>query len=170
MGQDANTQTDSSLPPFTDEQLQYLWDRDLRLSSHGTDWSRAHIRSYARRATAGFLILALGLAGAFYTAGHDAVTARDAIVKSGRLVSTAGCNRDYVTVQRLRSVLSRSLDFQRGALARGDITQAQFDRAHVYFKQQLKGLPPVDCRPAATLITDDPSDIGPTPKPLFPGH
>lgn len=164
----APNDTDSLNTPFTDEQMEYLWERDIRLSTHGTEWSRKHIRAYARRATAGFLVLALGVAGAFYAGGRDSAHSREAIVKSGRVVSIFGCNRDFVTVNRLRDVLSRSADFQRAALARGDITQAQFDRAAAYFREQLAGLPPVDCRPSATLITDDPTDIGQVPKPLYP--
>lgn len=175
--------TADSSPPFTQEQIEWLAARDAtldanreswviareeRLAKHGTDWSRRHVRSYARRATAAFVILALGIGGAFYAGGQDSTQSRRAIVKSGRVVSVSGCNRDYITINRLRSVLARSLDFQRAALNRGDITQDQYDRAVVYFKEQLMGLPPVDCRPSATILTDDPNDIGKVPEPLHP--
>src|SRR4051812_25194589 len=73
--------------PFTEEQVTYLEEREERLGEHGTAWSRSHLRSYSRRALSGFVILLLGLMGAFYAGGQDARTSRDAIVHSGRYVS-----------------------------------------------------------------------------------
>lgn len=169
--------------PFTQEQIEWLAERDAeldrrrrewideresRLKEHGTDWSRRHIRAYTRRATIGFLILLAGVGGAFYTQGKDRKESNRAIVQSGRVISVSGCNRDYVTVNRLRNVLKRSLDFQRAALQRGDITLDQFSRAQEYFVEQLDGLPQVDCRPSASLITDNPEDLPDIPKPLHP--
>lgn len=154
--------------PFTQEQLEYLAERDGRLVESCGHGFRKGIKHLRNGALAGFLVLLAGIAGAFYASGHDASQANSAIVKSGRVVSVSGCNRDYVTVNRLRNVLKRSEDFQHAALARGDISLEQFERSRAYFDQQLDGLPQVDCRSSATIITDDPNDIGAVPKPLHP--
>lgn len=154
--------------PFTNEQLEYLAERDARIENNLARGFKKGFRHFRNAATVGFVILLAGNIGGWITNTHDADQSRHAVVQSGRVVSVSGCNRDYVTVNRLRNVLLNAKTFQAAALKRGDISAEAFTRTQAYYDAQLAGLPQVDCRSSATILTDDPADLPPVPQPLYP--
>jgi hypothetical protein len=159
--------------PFTQEQIEWLAEREAVLDAGREGWVRRQFRRFRNQALVGFLILAGGVGAAFAVSAQDqaarhelAKDQRHAIVQSGHAVSVAGCNRDYLTIGRLRNVLLASQAFQTAALKRGDITQAQFDRARTFYSAQLAGLPLPDCRDALAVLTDNPKARIVIPTPL----
>jgi hypothetical protein len=165
---------DSSLTPeddapFSDQQLRWLSAREHMLSAHGTHYSRTHIKRYAKSALAGFLILLTGIGAAIHLGDNQANNARRAVVGSGRAVSVAGCNRDFDTITRVRSILLASEAFQAKQHRAGKITDEQFKAAKDFYQDQLSGLPLPDCREAAHILTDDPTKRVIIPVPRYPG-
>lgn len=166
---------------FTEDQLHFL--RVSRKKAVHDALNR-----YVAGALVGFTILTLGLLYAVHTNSADeakqrqrdnaaatqrradAVEARHAIVKSGRAVAVAGCNRDYRTIRKVRLVFIASKAETLNARLRGDINQRQFRRSERFYNAQLRSFPLPDCREARTIITDDPNHTTHIPTPLYPGH
>lgn len=126
------------------------------------------LRKWFRGAALAFLFLLGANIFVWQTGKGEAASSRDAIVQSGTVVSIAGCNRDFETIQTLRGVLIASKQFQKAALKRGDITQRQFDQAGVYYKEQLDKLALPNCEAAGSILTEDPDAIPTIPKPKVP--
>lgn len=156
---------DSSAVPFDGAQIEWLVARDAYLDKQREARTARHFKRFRNSALAGFLVLAGGIGGAFYTSQTDSDASRSAIVTSGRAVSVSGCNRDFHTVNTLRGILLRAQAFQAAARERGDITQAAFERGNAYYAEQLAALRPVDCRPSADVVTDDPNKTTHVPVP-----
>lgn len=138
--------------------------------NHEDDTTRAALATYSRRALAGFVILAIGIIVAFWSGSHRAAGERDTIVKTGRIVSVSGCNRDFVTITKLRSLLSSA---KASVVQNGKAGLYSKDRVHeavVFYDRQLSQLKLPDCRVARTIVTDDPSKADTkVPVPLYPG-
>lgn len=149
------------IQPLTEEQLSLISTWSERAVKHG-------VRRYARGALVGFLILLASNIYVWSFSNRNNSDSRSAIVQSGKVVSVAGCNRDFNTITALRGVLTNARAFQDAALKRGDITREQFDRAQDYYDQQLSALKLPDCRKAERILTSDTGDVPPAPVPLYP--
>lgn len=147
--------------PLTEEQLALI-------STWTTHATKKSLRHYTRNAIIGFLILLASNLYVWIDSNNDSSKQREAIVESGKVVSVAGCNRDFNTITALRGVLTNARSFQDAALKRGDITQAQYGRAQVYYDEQLKALKLPDCRDAEAILTSEKGEVPPAPKPLYP--
>lgn len=135
--------------------------------------SASHV---THRATIGFLILLVGLLIAFkvgsnYNADRvkEASANRNAIVTSGRVVSVAGCNRDFKTISSLRGILIRAQTSVRLQRKADILSEKQYQRAVSYYQKALDEVRLPDCRAAESVVTDDPTKARPIPEPLYPG-
>lgn len=153
--------------PFTQEQIEWLAEREAALSGLHEKRERAHFHRFRNAALTGFLILVVGLGASFYTQGQDNADGRTAIVQSGRAVSVDGCNRDFVTTERFRNLLLRGQAAQKRALAEGDITQRQYDLGTKFYARELRLTPLPDCRESLEVVTDDPEAEVTVPEPLY---
>jgi hypothetical protein len=154
--------------PFTEEQLRWLSAREHMLSSHGTNYSRVHIRRYARAALASFLILASGVGVALHANSTSANDSRDAILNSGRVVLVSDCNRDFSSINRIRGLLIAAREGSKRAHANGNMSDQQYRDAQRFYAEQLASQPLPDCREAVTLLTDDPNLRVRVPTPRYP--
>lgn len=125
---------------------------------------------WVRRATAGFAALLVGVGVNSKLDRDRANDSRAALVKSGRIVSVDGCNRDFKLYQSIRQVFQRSLAALSAQHDNGLITDAEFARSKAFYEQQLEQFNPPDCRVTRSLLTDDPERAEqPVPRPLYPG-
>lgn len=154
------------MAPMTPEQLQFFTDQTQRAVRLAT-------KRVTRRASAGFLILLLGLGGQYYVGQQDLVHRRDiaqkqraAIVTTGNAVAVTGCNRDFVSTKALRGLLTSALAQTKDARKRGDITEIQYTRAQTFYSKQLSLLVLPDCRPVTHLVSADPNKPIAVPTPL----
>lgn len=154
------TNTDS----WEDEHYDEIIAKLNRIDNRGSK----HLRRYTRGAVAAFVGLVVALGYSFYAAGNDSEAQRDQIVLSGSAIAVDGCNRDFKTIQGLRSILIASRDFQAAALKRGDITQAQYDVALEFYGRNLRAIPLPDCRVAGKILTSDPDAKVRVPQPSYP--
>lgn len=153
--------------PMTSEQLQFFTKQTERAVAKAT-------RRVTQRATAGFLILLIGLGGQYYVGQQDLVARREiaqkqrtAIVHTGNAVAVAGCNRDFISTKALRGLLMSALSQTTAARKRGDISAEQYGRAKSFYTAQLANLPLPDCRPVAHLVSADPNKPTSIPTPLY---
>lgn len=152
------------LSSFTPEQQEYL-------RKHTEATARSAVRHYRNRALTGFLILFLGLIGAFTIQQNDSDSARTAIVVSARNVATDGCNYRFRDRVVLRKIVSDGAKSIQQYVEDGTLTQAQADRALAENKATLAKLKLPDCRVVQKVVTDDPSDLKPNQPPaLYPGY
>lgn len=163
------TNKSSITSPLTEAQLAYLTHQTERAAAKAArKESRLVLRRYVRGAVVAFLILLAGIGGSFYAQGTDSSASSTAIVQSGRAISVDGCNRDFHTIGKVRSVFMRSALFLRGQYERGDISLEAYERGVRYYSQQLATFPLPDCRAALTVVTDDPDAPIRVPVPLHP--
>ncbi len=151
---------------------------DPKSRHYMTPGAREAFNAYRRNAVIGFLILLFGLGFVQWDNNKTAANARKdiaaqsvqadrAIVKSGRAVSVAGCNRDFDTIASLRKQIRIGLRRIDRLEADGTYTKAQADagrEAQTRFLREYK-LP--DCRSALDIVTDNPRKLGPTPPPKY---
>ncbi len=152
-------------PGMTTEQLDYFTEQTVKAVEKGT---KKGVRHYRNNAIIGFLLLLFGLGYVQWRAMESAVESRDAIVKSGRVVSVSGCNRDYRSLTALRGTLKASRRFTVNAGKQGVIGPSEVATRLAFYDAQLDRLRLPDCRVAAKVVTDDPKDIGDVPVPLHP--
>lgn len=122
---------------------------------------------YCHRGFLAYLALSAALFFAVYRgedARHDFQTAS---IQSGTAVATVGCNRDFRTNQRLRSILERGSASADRQLENGDLTQKNYDDLKAIYEQQIKVIPLPDCR--NLKISADPNRALIIPTPLFEG-
>ncbi len=148
-------------PGMTQEQLDYFTEQTVKAVEKGT---KRGVKHYRNNALIGFALLVIGL---FYVV-HLADESREAIVKSGRVVSVSGCNRDYHSLTALRGTLMASKKFTINAGKQGVISPAEVAVRVKFYDDQLENLKLPDCRIAAKVVTDDPTKIGDVPVPLHP--
>lgn len=155
------------MAPMTPEQLKFFSEQTERAVHLAT-------KRVVRRATAGFMILLLGLGGQYYVGQQDlsarrevAQQQRSTIVKTGNAVAVAGCNRDFATTKVLRGLLSSAQAQTDAAFKRGDITAAQLARSKNFYTTQLGLLVLPDCRPVAHFVSADPTKDVVVPTPLY---
>lgn len=152
-------------PGMTQAQLDFFTYAAHRTATKAARTAAQHVQ---RRALGGFLILLAGLMLVLWLSAHDSTDSRAAIVKSGRVVSVSGCNRDFNTQTALRGVLISSDQFSRQALETGRITAEEYQIRREFYNQQLANLVLPDCRDSEKVVTDDPRDIQSIPDPLYP--
>lgn len=150
--------TEPPIVPLTADQRRFLSES----VSHA-------VGRYVRRATIGFVVLALGTITTYAIAANYNNDARQTIVDSGRQVAVVGCNRDFKSTTELRNILHNSGEQQAAALEAGDISQGQYERSQRYLRDALKRLALPDCRIALGAVTQDPDAKVVIPPPLFPG-
>lgn len=154
---------------LTERRHSPLTEEQLALISHETEHAvRKGLKHQARRSIIGFLVLLAANIFVWSTGQAQNSDSREAIVQSGKVVSISGCNRDFQTIKSLRGVLISAQTFQIKALERGDISQAQFDRAQTYYDDQLAKLTLPDCRVAGEILTSETDEIPQVPVPLHP--
>lgn len=150
--------------PLTEEQLAYFAESEKR-AVHSA------LLRYRRAAVVGFVVLLLGVGYNIYDVNQRSADGRDALVKSGRVVSVSGCNRDFNSISALRGLLTSARASQREAVKRGDIpapSPAQQTRTDEFYHDQFQKIKLPDCRKAESLLTDDPDDLPAVPRPLYP--
>lgn len=132
---------------------------------------RYALKHYSRRATTWFAILTVAaILNGVYTSQQSG-RGRDAIVTSGRVVSVAGCNRDYQDREKFRELLIRLKQAARASAAADPNADPERLRAALdFYNDQLKAYPSLDCRASAKVITDDPTKLPKTPEPCFKGN
>lgn len=121
-----------------------------------------------RRAFVGYVILFGGILAMYHNGQNTSNAEREAIVESGQVVSVAGCNRDFHTIETLRGILMSGKRIQEKQAAEGEITPEALERANAYYDTQLARLVLPDCREAEKILTDDPDAEIAVPKPLYP--
>jgi hypothetical protein len=148
---------------LTEEQLALISEWSARGVRHG-------VHRYARRAVIGFAILLAANIYVWRDSNTNNSDARNAIVDSGKVVSVAGCNRDYRSISALRGVLTTADRLQARAIKQGDIrvTPKQRATAHKFYTDQLNNIKLPDCRAAESILTSETGDVPPAPKPLYP--
>jgi len=119
--------------------------------------TQAQLRAYARGAAAGFLVLLAGVGYSIQSSNVDSSKRRRAIVNSARVVSVAGCNRDFATITSLRAVLLRGQSLQRRNRRNRLLTLDEYHNAVRYDARQIKDLKLPDCRKAASVVTNNPA-------------
>lgn len=155
----ANLPPTPPVVPLTSGQQRYL---DERIATA--------LRGYVRKATAGFVILTIGLVTGFTINENHAQDSREAVVKSAQAAAVLGCNRDFGQAQRERQNI-RDDAAQIGLFVKeGTITQAQGERAHERSKEKIANTPIPDCRTPLSILTSDPDDPIVIPVPLYPDH
>lgn len=159
---------DSAAAPFTDAQVEWLAQRDEYLWEEHRGWFERRFKTRARKATVGFLILLAGVGFTQYSSDQVGRESRDAIVQSGRALAVDGCNRDFNSIQRLRSLLQSAQSAQRRAFLKGQVTPTQYAEGVKFYTEQLAQTPLPDCRHARNILTDDPSKPIQVPTPLHP--
>lgn len=127
------------------------------------------LRLWAKGIVIAFGILFAGNGYALYSNSVDNQTSTDATVKSGRVVSVAGCNRDFDTISKLRDLLTQASDSVERNNKLGLYTHQQYTQARDFYAKQLASLTLPDCRKSKSVVTDNPSKIGPVPVPRYPG-
>lgn len=153
----------SPVTPMTEDQLA--------LMSHHTE--RAVTRALHRwriGATTGFLILLIGVAGAFAVNNRDQRIARDAIIKSGSVVAVDGCNARYHDRAALRAIFIRlqTAVLQQAQNENIPVSSRRVQFALEFYRDQLQRLPLPDCRPTAHILTDQPYPPVRVPTPKHP--
>lgn len=128
---------------------------------------RVALRYYTRRATLWFVLLSVAAITNGVFTSQFAASGRDAIVKSGRVVAVAGCNRDYQDREKFRALLQR---LKKATRANPATTPEQKRTALDFYNDQLKAYPSIDCRPSAMIITDDPGRLPRAPEPCWKGN
>jgi hypothetical protein len=130
---------------------------------------------YRRQALIGYLILVAGVVVAFAQNHSESnarrvqgVSARHAVVQSGRAVAVEGCNRDFESTKSLRGVLVASQAASAQSFKRGEITKQRYEQSQAFFKTQLEKLPLPDCRKVLRVVTDDPNKTTRIPVPSHP--
>lgn len=154
---------------MTQEQLDFFTDQTERAVGKG-------VRRYRNAAVVGYVTLVIGLGfvwGLFQADLSDrrfvATQQRAAIVESGRAVATNACNSRYIDRLALRGLLISSAKISKSEAKKGNVTPAQAKLAEDYYKRALNGLPLLDCRKDANLLTSDPSIPTPYIPPYYPG-
>ena len=157
---------DNHRPPMTQEQLEWISRQTSRAVNKAVENA---MRVYSRVALSGFIILLLGLALTVTVMQNYDKDSRKAIVDSGRAVSVAGCNRDFESISRDRTLLARG----RANLAKqhdhGEITDAAFARGDKFYEDELRNYQLPDCREALNLLTDNPDEPIYVPEPRYQG-
>lgn len=144
-------------------------DQRRQLDHYVTTEVKEALNKYRREALIGFLVLLFGVLAAITITLKQGDDSRSAIVKSGNLLAVDGCNRDFVSREEIRSVLTASQGFQARAFKNGTITQEQYDSALAFYEERLKALPLPDCRVAQHTLTSDPKARIKVPDPRYPG-
>lgn len=135
--------------------------------------TQGQLRRYRNGAVAGFFVLLLGIGAQNYISNKDTSQVSDqgrsAIVHSGRYVGVESCNRDFRFDEELRALIRQagaSTDKREasGTLSHQDAADERRQTAKALEKIALP-----DCRSVANAITDNPENIKPSPKPLYPG-
>ena len=128
------------------------------------------LKNYSKRAFAAFaLFFACAIGNAWY-ANKLASDGRRAVVDSGNVVAVDSCNRDYVDREKFRSLLKRLKAAAVANYEAGKSTIEQRDAAVAFYNSQLDAYPRLDCRGAATILTDDPKAVRRSPTPCYPGN
>jgi hypothetical protein len=147
---------------MTPEQLDYFSDQTRKAVKKA-------VRNYARGALLGFLVLLLSIVYVLGVQRHDANEANRAVVQSGQVVSVDGCNRDYHTIGRLRSLFLRLEDAARESYQKGRVTKEQADQAVDFYEAERRRLVLPDCRQSKNVLTYDPEQNQQRiPTPLHP--
>jgi hypothetical protein len=115
----------------------------------------------------GFVVLTFGILGAITASSNQAKDSRNAVVQSGRAVSVAGCNRDFINARSVRGVLIAAQAQTRLNEKRGIITASQAADAQAFYDEQLARLTLPDCRKAMKIVTGDPNKTTKIPTPLY---
>ena len=137
------------------------------------------IRAYQRRAIGGFLVLFLGLGGAFYLdRQHNEDRRKEiiqqgakqdrAIVASGDAIAITGCNRDYETIDALRDQLEVSLKRIDSLEKDGTYSPRQAEVARDSTREFLSKYHLPDCREADNTLTAEPKKPIIVPAPRYP--
>lgn len=149
------------VPPMTEEQLDYFSEQTRRAV-------RRAVRNYSRGAILGFLILAGGLGFVQMSQNHENKNAQQALVQSGRVVAVDGCNRDFKSTERIRSLLQRLLDATEASFEKGQMNAQQYAQARAFYQSELDRQVLPDCRQAEEVLSDDFSKPINPPTPLYP--
>lgn len=127
------------------------------------------LRKWRRGAVLAVVLMLASNGYALYSTASDSVTGRKAIVQSGRYISVDGCNRDFVSLTKLRGVLQQARFVVTTNYKRGLYPKSQYKQSLQFYDSQLAELTLPDCRDARRVVTDDPRKIGPIPTPRYPG-
>lgn len=116
----------------------------------------------------GYAILAAGIIGGFLVNNAHNEQAREAVVESSQATAIVGCNRDFVQIKGLRSIIRDQTATIDQYVAEGTLTPAQGERAKHESKKSLHKQPLPDCRVPLTILTSDPDEDIFIPEPLYP--
>lgn len=138
------------------------------------------LKSFSKKATAGFLVLLIGVGVNSYFGQHYNTVARErdakttmrasqAIVRSGNLVAVDGCNREYRSTQGLRDIVSHGADAVKRQHSQGLLTSEQERKSLAFYQELNEKLVLPDCRDAAKILSIDPKKVQTPPaRPLHP--
>lgn len=121
------------------------------------------------RHTVAYLFLVAAVSFAISSAQGEGDARRAAIVETGRIVAVDGCNRDFRSLQAIRSVLIAAKAQHNSLLRRKLITKVQHDDAIRFYDVQLRGVELPDCRKSLGILSEDPDKKIATPEPLYAG-
>ncbi len=123
-----------------------------------------------RRAALGYFVLMAGVAGTYWNGQTVSKSERDAIVNTGKVVTVAGCNRDFVLITSVLGILSASQAQVELAEKRGVLTAPEAAARVAFFSEQIDKLRLPDCRRSVQILSTDPGRKASVPTPLHPSE
>ena len=148
------------IPPMTEDQLDFMSKQSERAAHKAT-------RRTLRSAFVGYVILIAGVLAMYQNGQHVSNGERDAIIRSGTVVSVEGCNRDFADKEQFISLLERlqSASKRSARLQHLKTTDPQVKLALDFYSDEIarakRELP--DCRREQHMLTDDPERTQPWP-------
>jgi len=167
--------------PEDPEREQRLLDLVRTESEAAAEHAARHV---SKRATIGFVILAIGLILTVFVGGQRIQdlgrTQRNAIKntalestaqakRAGEVVTIQGCNRDFKSTEKIRALLIRLKQANDISFQMGRITAAQHKVAADFYLDQLKRINLPDCRESIEAFNTNVDSLRPLPQPLYPG-
>lgn len=150
-------------PGMTEEQLNFFTEQNRYAVTKA-------LNRYRTASLAAFLILFVGILLALYVNNDASEKEREAIVRTGRIVSVDSCNARYRDREALRDLFVRlQTAVVQQAKTEGlspDAPQVKF--AIQFYKDELKRLPLPDCRRTEQILSSDPDKQTYKPTPLHP--
>ena len=120
-----------------------------------SDDQRDELKTWRRGALAAFVFLSVATASVGAIDRHTAAVGRGAIVKSGRVISVDGCNRDF----RVIGVAIRIIDASAIAVKAAHTTRAEQELDSLAVSRAALVAAQPDCRKAGQIVTDDPNKV-----------
>lgn len=127
----------------------------------------SRLPNFKNEVAVGYIILFLGVLGAYWVDyGHNR-DAREAIVASGNAVAVEGCNRDFDNAKARIESARLSLEQLEANRRRGIVEDEDYRRTKRAYMRLIASIKVPDCRDVVNVITDEPTAYDGTPAPKY---